>query len=52
MGTTTFVREGSMVDIVPGSALEQAYGGPSNLMTVPAAQLGNAAVVDKSALTN
>ena len=33
-GNTTFVRHGTIVDIVPGSALETAYGGSSNLSAV------------------
>jgi hypothetical protein len=30
----TFVKDGSVVDIQPGSELEAAYGGPSNLFAV------------------
>jgi hypothetical protein len=30
-GETTFVREGTVADIPPGSKLEAAYGAPSNL---------------------
>jgi hypothetical protein len=30
----TFVKDGSVVDIQPGSVLEAAYGGPSNLSAV------------------
>ena len=53
MGTSTVVREGSLVDIPPSNAaMIAAYGGAGNLQTPTAAQLGNAAVADKSALTN
>jgi hypothetical protein len=30
-GVSTFVRKGPIADVAPGSALETAYGGPSNL---------------------
>jgi hypothetical protein len=30
-GNLTLVKRGTMVDIPPGSALEEAYGGPGNL---------------------
>ncbi|MDQ2874945.1 MAG: hypothetical protein M3Y33_09200 [Actinomycetota bacterium] len=33
-GTTTFVRRGTIVDAAPGSQLEAAYGGPSNLRSL------------------
>ena len=33
-GGQTFVKSGSVVDIVPGSELEQAYGGSGNLSAV------------------
>jgi hypothetical protein len=33
-GEPVFVRHGTVVDIVPGSALEAAYGGSSNLTAV------------------
>jgi hypothetical protein len=39
------------VDIVPGSALEQAYG-LSNLENLDLRDSGNDAVLDKSAITN
>jgi hypothetical protein len=53
-GNTLFpvhVRKGSLVDIPPGSALETAYGGPSNLQTVTA-DLGSAATLNKAWLAN
>ena len=46
----TYLGEGgTAVDIVPGSALEAAYGGSGNLGPLPAGEPQNA---DKSALAN
>jgi hypothetical protein len=45
-----FVRKGSLVDAAPGSALEAAYGGPSNLEDVPRG--GSDDVANKAWLTN
>jgi hypothetical protein len=53
-GNTLFplhVRKGTVVDVVPGSALEQAYGGPGNLQAVTA-DLGSADTLSKGALSN
>lgn len=53
-GNTTvplFVRKGSLIDCAPGSQLEAAYGGPSNLQVVTA-DLGSADTLDKSFLSN
>lgn len=47
----THVRGGSIVDIPPGSALEAAYGGPSNLQNVTA-DLGSSDTLDKQWLAN
>lgn len=33
-GAVTFVRKGTIVDIPAGGALETAYGGPSNLISI------------------
>lgn len=33
-GGTFFVRKGQIVDIPAGGALETAYGGPSNLVSI------------------
>ena len=51
-GNTLFplhVRKGSLVDAAPGSALETAYGGPSNLGPPPP---GSPDVADKAWLSN
>jgi hypothetical protein len=53
----TFVKDGSVGDIQPGSELEAAYGGPSNLSAViPAADPSRspeaAACLSKEALAN
>ncbi len=45
-----FVRKGTLVDIVPGSATETMYGGPSNLGPPPSDETGDDA--DHSALGN
>jgi hypothetical protein len=53
-GNTLFplhVRRGSLVDAVPGSALEAAYGGPGNLQAVTA-DLGSADSLSKAWLAN
>jgi hypothetical protein len=53
-GNTLFplhVRKGSLVDAAPGSALEAAYGGPSNLQVVTA-DLGSADTLNKAWLAN
>jgi hypothetical protein len=53
-GNTLFpvhVRKSTVVDVVPGSALEQAYGGPGNLQTVTA-DLGSADTLSKAWLAN
>jgi len=48
-----WVRPGTLVDIPPGSALEQLYGGPGNLSAVlPASKTDDGACPDKSALGN
>jgi hypothetical protein len=47
----THVRAGSVVSIPPGSALEAAYGGPSNLQDVTA-DLGSPDTLDKQWLVN
>lgn len=50
---TTFVRHGTVADIVPGSPLAAAYGGPGNLSGVlPASQRGNEACLSRSAVSN
>lgn len=47
-----FVRHGTVVDITPGSALEQEYGGPANLAPLPASQSGDDTIADHAALGN
>jgi hypothetical protein len=50
---TTFARHGTVADIVPGSALALAYGGPSNLSgVIPAGQRGDEPGVDHVAVSN
>jgi hypothetical protein len=39
-GETTFVRHGTVLSIDPASPLGAAYGGPSNLGTLPPYQAG------------
>jgi hypothetical protein len=53
MPLTTFVKHGSVVDIVPGSALSAAYGGPGNLSgVIPPAQRLNDPCLSKAAISN
>jgi hypothetical protein len=50
---TTFVRHGTVADLVPGSALAGAYGGPSNLSgVIPVSQRGNEACCSKACVSN
>jgi len=50
---TTFVRHGTVADIVPGSALASAYGGSGNLSgVIPVSQRGNAACLSHAAASN
>lgn len=50
---TTFVKHGSVVDIVPGSALAAAYGGTGNLSgVIPVSQRGNESCLSKAAVSN
>jgi hypothetical protein len=50
---TTFARHGTVVDIVPGSALAAAYGGSGNLSgVIPPGQRGDEPGVDHVAVSN
>lgn len=50
---TTFVRHGTVADLVPGSALAGAYGGPGNLSgVIPLSQRGNESCLSKAAASN
>jgi hypothetical protein len=50
---TTFVKHGTVADLVPGSPLAAAYGGSSNLSGVIAlSQRGNESCVDHAAVSN
>jgi hypothetical protein len=50
---TTFVRHGTVVDIVPGSALAGAYGGTGNLSgVIPASQRGDESCLSSAAVSN
>jgi len=50
---TVFVRHGTVVDIIPGSALSLAYGGAGNLSgVIPVSQRGNAACLSRAAVSN
>lgn len=49
----TWTRHGTVVDIVPGSALASAYGGSGNLSgIIPASQRGNESCLSKAAVSN
>jgi hypothetical protein len=50
---TTFVRHGTVADLVPGSALAAAYGGPGNLSgVIPLSQRGNGPCLSKACVSN
>lgn len=50
---TTFARHGTVVDIVPGSALASAYGGTGNLSgVIPLSQRGNEQCLSKVCVSN
>ena len=49
----TFVRHGTVVDIVPGSALASAYGGAGNLSgVIPLSQRGQGDDLSRAAQAN
>lgn len=50
---TTFVRHGTVADLIPGSALAGAYGGPGNLSgIIPFSQRGSEAACSKACVSN
>jgi len=52
-GRSTFTKHGTVADIVPGSALEAAYGGTGNLSgVIPEAARGDGTNLDKAAVSN
>jgi hypothetical protein len=48
----TFTRHGTVVDVVPGSALEAAYGIGALSGVIPLSQRGNAACLSRAAQAN
>lgn len=48
----TFTRHGTVVDVVPGSALEAAYGNASLSGVIPLSQRGNEACLDRATVSN
>ena len=49
----TFVRHGTVVDIVPSSPLASAYGGSGNLSgVIPVSQRGDGTCLSKAAVSN
>jgi hypothetical protein len=49
----TFTRHGTVIDIIPGSTLEAAYGGSGNLSAViPEASRGDGTNLDKACVSN
>ena len=51
-GRSTFTRHGTVVDVVPGSALEAAYGNASLSGVIPVSQRGNESCLSKACVTN
>jgi len=48
----TFTRHGTVVDVVPGSALEQAYGSEHLSAVIPAGQRGQGDDLSKACQSN
>ena len=46
-GEIVFIRAGTMVDAAPGSEQEALYGGPSNLRSLTACELGDGESSDR-----
>lgn len=51
-GVTEFVKCGTIAAIVPGSALETAYGGAGNLRPLTAQEYGHPEVSDRAWQSN
>lgn len=49
---TTFVRHGTVADLIPGSALEQAYGAGHLSGIIPFSQRGSEAACSKACVSN
>jgi len=49
---STFTRHGTVIDIMPGSALEQAYGNANLSGVIPVGQRGDDACLDKACVSN
>jgi len=51
---TTFVKHGTVADLVPGSALASAYGGDDGNLSgiIPVSQRGNEACCSRAAVSN
>ena len=49
---TTFVRHGTVADVVPSSLLEAAYGNGSLSGVIPLSQRGNESCLSKACVTN
>jgi hypothetical protein len=51
-GRATFTRHGTVVDVVPGSPLEAAYGNANLSGVIPVSQRGNEACLSSAAVSN
>src|ERR1017187_5022167 len=51
-GRVTFARHGTVVDVVPGSALEAAYGLASLSGVIPVSQRGDGTTMSRAAQAN
>ena len=50
---TTFVRHGTVADLIPGSKLAAAYGGTGNLSgVIPVSQRGDDSCLSRAAVSN
>jgi len=51
-GRSTFTRHGTVVDVVPGSALEAAYGSLNLSGVIPLSQRGDESCCSREAVSN
>ena len=49
---TTFTRHGTVADVVPGSALEAAYGNGNLSSVIPVSQRGDGTTLSRAAQAN
>jgi hypothetical protein len=50
--SATFTRHGAVIDVVPGSLLEAAYGSQNLSGVIPVSQRGSEQALSKAAVSN